>query len=462
MKTGKNLFFCVAKTQIDDPSGKFWIILLGTDPVELTFGRVRTMTGSDSNADMSQLGSRLNAAAQCDNILAEHPDWSRGPQRLRMPVWQDAAGDVSAKIDHITPRSWQGDVRVANVSCRTTWFEGRRAAERELGEAGWEPPFQSMQDAGGFSIFCPFGKNELVLVGDRSRWQTEERDEDDEDRDIPAPTASTPAEPPALADSDAPFLPDLEDAAQEAVVNFEPAAKPREPYLAITGSTAKQHKSSILRIFSSGFSIAESRDRLKRVRSFSRHSETGAVDLNSNDTIPGEPMALVGDPAAILVRSNGYMWLAVVSISSISCGTKHTDALPKRLLGEPNVRVKVQTMDLQPALDAPEPGSEVGDWEWTGKFVAVSASRASKICEVDGSRLQLLNPAVLPSRSLAKKGIATYHFKSVELVAIAASLELAVRHTKKLPEIAFSTSFPYRTAGGALSNLHFIPYLNSF
>jgi hypothetical protein len=96
------------------------------------------------------------------------------------------------------------------------------------------------------------------------------------------------------------------------------------------------------------------------------------------------------------------------------------------------------------------------------EFVAVSASGASKICEVDGSRLQLLNPAVLPSRSLAKKGIATYHFKSVELVAIAASLELVVRHTKKLPEIAFSTSFPYRTAGGVLSNLHFIPYLNSF
>ncbi|KAJ7868979.1 hypothetical protein B0H14DRAFT_3132518 [Mycena olivaceomarginata] len=120
-----------------------------------------------------------------------------------------------------------------------------------------------------------------------------------------------PAEPPAPADSDAPSLPDLEDAAQEAVVNFEPAAKPREPYLTITGSTAKQHKYSILRIFSSRFSVAESRDRLKRVRGFSRHSETGAVDLNSHDTIPGEPMALVGDPAAILVRSNGYMWLAL-------------------------------------------------------------------------------------------------------------------------------------------------------
>ncbi|KAJ7811049.1 hypothetical protein B0H14DRAFT_3755845 [Mycena olivaceomarginata] len=182
MTAGKN-------TQIDDPSGKFWIILLGTDPVELTFGRVRTMTGSDSNADMSQLGSRLNAASQCDKILAEHPDWSGGPQRLRMPVWKDVAGDVSAKIDHISPRSWKGDVRVANVSCKTTWFGGRRLSEQELFEAGWEPPFKSMEDAGGFSIFCPFGKDNLVLVGDPSRRQAGERDEDDEDRDVPTPVA---------------------------------------------------------------------------------------------------------------------------------------------------------------------------------------------------------------------------------------------------------------------------------
>jgi hypothetical protein len=155
MTTGKNLFFCVAKTQLDDPSGEFWIISPGTDPVELTFGRVRTMTGSDSNTDMYQLGSRLNAAMHCDNILAENPEWTRGPQRLRMPVWQDVAGDVSAKIDHISPHSWQGDVHVANVSCKTTWFGGRRIAERELLEAGWEPPFKSMEETGGVQYFLP-------------------------------------------------------------------------------------------------------------------------------------------------------------------------------------------------------------------------------------------------------------------------------------------------------------------
>ncbi|KAJ7303109.1 hypothetical protein DFH08DRAFT_825958 [Mycena albidolilacea] len=416
MTTGKNLFFCVAKTQLDDPSGEFWIIPPGTDPVELTFGRVRTMTGSESNTDMSQLGSRLNAAMHCDNILAENPEWTRGPQRLRMPVWQDVAGDVSAKIDLISPHSWPGDVHVANVSCKTTWFGGRRIAERELLETGWEPPSKSMEETGGFNIFCPFGKDEMVLLG---RPHVEERNEDDEDRDVPTQSPSTTTESPVPADSDTVFLPDLEDTAQETVVNLEPAAKPHEPYLAVPGSTTKQHKSTILRLFSSRFSVAESRDRLKRVRGFSRHNEATTGGSNSKDAIPGEPMVLVEDPAAILVRSNGFPWLAVVIISSISYGTKQVESLPKRLLGEPNVRVKIQIMELEPTQNLSDPGSEEGDWEWTDKFVAVSASGTLNICEVNGSLLQLLNPAVLPATSLRKKGAATYHFKSVELVAIA-------------------------------------------
>jgi hypothetical protein len=39
----KNVYFCVAKMQIDDPDGSFWIILLGSDPLEVLFGKVRTI-----------------------------------------------------------------------------------------------------------------------------------------------------------------------------------------------------------------------------------------------------------------------------------------------------------------------------------------------------------------------------------------------------------------------------------
>ena len=36
----KNFYFCVAKTQVDNPTGSFWIILIGTDGLEKVFGKV--------------------------------------------------------------------------------------------------------------------------------------------------------------------------------------------------------------------------------------------------------------------------------------------------------------------------------------------------------------------------------------------------------------------------------------
>ncbi|KAJ6596569.1 hypothetical protein B0H10DRAFT_2327052 [Mycena sp. CBHHK59/15] len=363
MTAGKNLFFCVAKTQIDDPDGQFWIILPGSDPLEKTFGQVRTITGSDSNADVSQLGNRLSAAVECDNILAEHPEWASDPRRIRLPVWQDVEGDVSAKIDHITPRSWLGDVHVNDVSVRTTWMNGRGIAEDELRAALLEPPFESMVTTGGYSIFCPFGNNNIVLINPPVAG---ERNEDVDESDIGQAIDLTAVTALAATDSDTRFLPDMDDMAQEVLADLDsPALKAHDAYLTIPGSTTKkQHKATILRIYSSRFSVAESRDRLKRVRGFSRHGDavsTVSQPSDANEAIPGEPMVLVQDPAAILVRSNGFVWLAVVSISGFTCGTKHLETLPKRLLNEPNVRARVQIMELVPTKKSPRADSEEGD-----------------------------------------------------------------------------------------------------
>ena len=74
----KNVYFCVAKTQIDNPTAQFWIILLGTDGLEKVFGKVRTMVGGDTNADQLQLANHIDGAVQCINILEEHPEWGAG------------------------------------------------------------------------------------------------------------------------------------------------------------------------------------------------------------------------------------------------------------------------------------------------------------------------------------------------------------------------------------------------
>jgi hypothetical protein len=61
----KNVYFCVVKTQVDNPDGHFWIILLGMDGLEKVFGKVRKMIGNDSHADQLQLTNQIDSAIQC-------------------------------------------------------------------------------------------------------------------------------------------------------------------------------------------------------------------------------------------------------------------------------------------------------------------------------------------------------------------------------------------------------------
>ena len=70
----KNVFFCIAKMKADNPSGKFYLILLGTDHLETLFGLIRTAVGTDTNMDMLQLGSCASGLTEVAVILAEHPE----------------------------------------------------------------------------------------------------------------------------------------------------------------------------------------------------------------------------------------------------------------------------------------------------------------------------------------------------------------------------------------------------
>ncbi|KZV99141.1 hypothetical protein EXIGLDRAFT_606259, partial [Exidia glandulosa HHB12029] len=121
----KNAYFCVAKTKVADPDGKFWLILLGTDRLETAFGILRSIVGNDSNVDALQLGTRMSNTAECAEILARFPEWDREPRRLRMAALS-ATGEVSKDTDHINPRSWVGDVAVKTVVLHTCWVRGRQ------------------------------------------------------------------------------------------------------------------------------------------------------------------------------------------------------------------------------------------------------------------------------------------------------------------------------------------------
>ncbi|KZV92761.1 hypothetical protein EXIGLDRAFT_674728, partial [Exidia glandulosa HHB12029] len=125
----KNVIFTVAKAKVDFPDNPLYIILLGTDRLEVLFGKLRTMIGSDANMDLYQAETRMTAAVECAEIAVKHPDWVKGiARRLRVPVL-DASGQLSHVIDHVSPRCWTGDLSVRGVSIRTCWSVGRSRAD---------------------------------------------------------------------------------------------------------------------------------------------------------------------------------------------------------------------------------------------------------------------------------------------------------------------------------------------
>jgi hypothetical protein len=131
----KNVFFSVAKTQVDNPEGLFWLILLGTDGLEKVFGKVRTMVGNDTHADQLQLTNQIDGAVQCVNILENHPEWGGQSRRLNLKPLPGDVTEISATYDHINPKSWKGDVHVSNVVLSACWSSGRHSAELVLQEA---------------------------------------------------------------------------------------------------------------------------------------------------------------------------------------------------------------------------------------------------------------------------------------------------------------------------------------
>jgi hypothetical protein len=155
----KNAFFCVAKTKLDDPDGQFWLILLGTDALEHLFGVVRTMISTDANADLPvlQLGNRLGAAATCCCILAEHPEWVRGPRRLSIRNWRDDPGNINWAHSRGLATFYCGPIR----NLWRLWLMGPHGVFRCYGPiCTWGFTYSS-------ELFCSMGSRKQA--GDRKR-----------------------------------------------------------------------------------------------------------------------------------------------------------------------------------------------------------------------------------------------------------------------------------------------------
>jgi len=457
----KNVFFSVAKTQVDNPEGLFWIILLGTDGLEKVFGKVRTMVGNDTHADQLQLTNRIDGAVQCVNILENHPEWGGQSQRLNLKPLPGDVTEISATYDHINPKSWKGDVRVSNVVLSACWSSGRRSAELVLQEAEMSPPFERMIQTGGYDILSPFGQSKMMLVDGTLFAGEEEETEEEHDLGSSAnavpqssseqqgnlpdnsPSQATPATVPEPS-SDADLEPDFDDAAGITDARNFSTKAPYDPWVLVDGK--KVHKATVLRLYSNPLAASDSKDRLKRVRGFSQYNEnvigvpTAVVSSGNPNEV--DDILCVQDPALTLVRCNKKVFLAVFQILGIRVDGKNVQSLPVTHIHEPNVRINGQVMKLGILNNSHQP--DAADWEWNGSFEARATFQ-----NIEGHWVELINPVVQQASRGRNSGQDTYVFRTAELRAIAALLQERIDSDfHRLPGVSQSPSFPYRSVEG--------------
>ena len=400
--------------------------------------------------DQLQLTNRIDGAVQCVKILESHPEWGGQSRRLNIKPLPSDAVDISSKYDHINPKSWKGDVRVRNVVLGGSWSAGFRVAETELAEAQFHSPFDNMKNEGGYDILCPFGDGKMVLVD--SHLLASERDETEEERDD-APAAE--AEPDVANPGDGGDIePDMDDVAGTTELTDSQTTQAPEAWISIDDSNLpsvkKVHKASILRMYSSPLTIADSKDHLKRIRGFSQYNESksGAETLSflSLPSSSEEEMICVLDPALTLVRCNNKVFLAVFQVLGIRHDTADVQSLPSRFLSEPNVHIHGHVMKLGLIDGTPEPDQP--DWEWDGGFETRSSFR-----DIEGRWVELIDPQMQLASRGRNVGEDTYVFQTPDLRSISAMLYervCVVNETHRLPSISLSDSFPYRSSTGRL------------
>ncbi len=412
----KNVFFCVAKAQVDDPEGHFWLVLLGTDRLEELFGIVRTMVGNDANVDVLQLGDRVTNATEVSTIFARYPHWDTPPRRLKLPALTRDGPVIHDHVDHLKPASWKGDVRVSSVDLQTCWSMGRKAVELA------HPPLKIILDNMGPAVdmLRPFGVD-MVKVP---------RDEVDVTLDSELDNESSES----LDDSPSSPVQDLEDATSEEEED-DTSCDINSKYQPCFELDGKQvHKAWFLKhTFPCKLN---STDRLKRVQNAPRHVMNQDTYLTV-ESEAGEDVLTVDSTVTTLIRCQDHLFLAIAEVLDITYQNQHRSQIPVCVLRDATTMVNYQLLCIIPASGDDDPGSS-SDWKWS--------YRRGSSHQVPGRLVHPYKPVVCTPNT----GKPFYTFESRNLRAIASLMleDLCPDDSYHLPQVAASPDFPYRQSAG--------------
>ena len=310
------------------------------------FGLVRTAVGpeSDNNVDILQLGSRASGLTEVSAILSQHPEWDRSPGRLNLPAMTKdtliSSTELTDRADHISPSSWKVDVCVGSINLLTCWILGRQKAEKIVPDA--KVVLESLAANEDVDIFSPFG---LLLF--------HQANQDDLDNDNDNPVAEDSTETMAQDVSER----DVEDAIAEEHPRGGATAK-------VTVAGKETSKPRAIRDRMLHRTTRSSTDCLKRVQEMpcfapGTQSDGDLIDYNS---ALGALRIRIGNPAAIVLRCEDIVCLAVVQVTRLQYGSNnHLQSLGVPLLVDPSTRISCQILRLLPATVVDDPSAKY-DW----------------------------------------------------------------------------------------------------
>ncbi|KAJ7255087.1 hypothetical protein B0H12DRAFT_1233167 [Mycena haematopus] len=416
----KNVYFCVTKAKIDDPTGSFWLMLLGTDRLEELFGILRTMIGNDRNLDSLQLAERITGTTEIANIFAMYPHWDRPPRRLHLPAMaREDSTALPDRTDHIKPPSWRGDTSLVNLTPLTCWNRGRRLIEQE--HPSLVKYLHALDKSYNVTILAPLG--ELIINKSLDVDDNEDEDEDDtvDTEELTEPTTKSAVSP------------DLEDAAIDEDILIDNIQPTFTKFITVQDQLLR--KTRALSLMQKVGYQAASTDRLKRVADVQRHSKKSDEPSLIIDT--DSPYILVSEPIVTLVRCEDKIFVCIGEVTDIWLDSKSVEQLSVNTLQERKVTVHFQILCLVPASTEDDPESK-HDWRSRGVLREVLTTHGRLVLPVD------------PALSTRIPGKPYYLFESDVLRAFGAQLLGAVTSdlNKNIPKFTPSTSFPYREPSG--------------
>ncbi|KAF8135316.1 hypothetical protein K438DRAFT_1640163 [Mycena galopus ATCC 62051] len=494
----KNIIFVIAEMQLLDPDLRFYIILEGTDRLEVVFSDCRTQDHA-RNFDIEQLAGKLAVGALIHAAFQRNPELDRGHRRLSL---RGALG-----IDHANPRSWEGDTRVGNVNLPMCWEAGEQAAGKIWQEYFGTPfDFKKQFATNGCDLLRPNGRYVVVhpshddkrseeenssplfpvVSGSNITGDSEELNNNHQNSSSPVPPDGPPDEDhlPVISaqdfmlfegekqqeHSDMPLGMDLEDFFPDTdTIQTGPGHRNEQSgtvfsqYLEAEGK--KYLKSSVVATLSSNRS-RKATMRTLRVRGVAledlRGRKSESLDLGDPD---GDDFLKENDLVATLMRSGGEICLGVLVLKGFRIGKEVRTSITMAELEDPQKKVKAmgQIAELRNPPTGDQNPQPACFWEWTGNYLQVNFGSADElktrnlfVVEVPGSLVFPLGP------SLTKRTGGEEPTWSIPIEQLTEVLEEAWNsldpdgkdissNLMNLPELGNNKSIPYRNSFDEMS-----------